>query len=191
MRPYLQIPFQFSLHVVRASGAKPEHVMFLANGQHDPRPEFMLKLREAIGRAGSIVAYNAAFELGRLKECCEAMPNFAPWLESVAGRVVDLLDPFKSFHYYHPDQEGSASMKAVLPALTGRGYEGLAIQEGGAASLEFLRVTFGEVSEAERRRVRRQLEEYCGQDTEGMIWIVDALRALVWPEVGASAAAFR
>ncbi len=191
VRPYQQIPFQFSLHVVRASGAKPEHVMFLADGQQDPRPEFMLRLRDAIGRAGSIVAYNAAFELGRLKECCEAMPNFAPWLEGVASRVVDLLDPFKSFHYYHPDQEGSASMKVVLPALTGRGYEGLAIQEGGTASLEFLRVTFGVVSEAERRRVRRQLEEYCGQDTEGMIWIVDALRALVWPEVGASAAAFR
>jgi len=93
--------------------------------------------------------------------------------------------------YYHPDQEGSASMKAVLPALTGRGYEGLAIQEGATASLEFLRITFGEVSEVERQRVRRQLEEYCGQDTEGMIWIVDALRALVGSDAGASTARFR
>ncbi len=67
-------------------------------------------------------------------------------------------------------------MKAVLPALTGKGYEGLAIQEGGAASREFLRVTFGDVPEAERQRIRQQLEEYCGQDTEGMIWITDALR---------------
>ena len=62
------------------------------------------------------------------------------------------------------DQEGSASMKTVLPALTGRGYEHLAIQEGATASLEFLRVTFGEVAEQERQRVRRQLEENCGQD---------------------------
>jgi hypothetical protein len=97
----------------------------------------------------------------------------------VAARVVDLLEPFKSFHYYHPDQEGSASMKTALPALTGRGYEHLATQVGGTASLEFLRMTFGEVAEEERQRVRRQLEEYCGQDTEGMIWIVDALRALL------------
>ena len=82
-------------------------------------------------------------------------------------------------------------MKTVLPALTGRGYEGLATQEGGTASLEFLRVTFGDVSEEERQRVRRQLEEYCGQDTEGMIWIVDALRALVRADAGASVAAFR
>ena len=69
-------------------------------------------------------------------------------------------------------------MKAVLPALTGKGYEGLAIQEGGMASREFLRVTFGDVPEAERQQVRKHLEEYCGQDTEGMIWIVEAQRKL-------------
>jgi len=64
-------------------------------------------------------------------------------------------------------------MKAVLPALTGRGYEHLEIQEGGAASLEFLRVTFTDIPDAERQKVRLQLEEYCGLDTKGMIWIVD------------------
>jgi hypothetical protein len=31
-------------------------------------------------------------------------------------------------------------MKAVLQALTGRGYKGLEIQAGGQASLEYLRV---------------------------------------------------
>jgi len=176
VRPYQQMPFQFSLHIVHEPEAKPEHVMFLAEGRHDPRPEFMLKLRDAIGRSGSIVAFNAPFELGRLRECCEVMPGFSTWLKGIEGRVVDLLDPFRSFDYYHPDQQGSASMKAVLPALTGKGYEGLAIQEGGAASREFLRVTFGDVPEAERQEVRKHLEEYCGQDTEGMIWIVEALR---------------
>ena len=70
-------------------------------------------------------------------------------------------------------------MKAVLPALAGRSYDHLAIQEGGTASLEFLRVHFTDIPEAERQRVRRQLEEYCGQDTGGMIWIVQALRRLV------------
>ena len=104
----------------------------------------MLKLRDSIGRIGSIVAFNAPFELGRLKECCEVMPQFSTWLKGVESQVVDLLDPFKAFDYYHPDQQGSASMKAVLPALTGKSYAGLAIQEGGAASREFLRVNFGD-----------------------------------------------
>jgi len=47
------------------------------------------------------------------------------------------------------------------------------------ASREYLRVTFGNVPEEERRRVRRELEEYCGQDTGGMIWITDALRRML------------
>jgi hypothetical protein len=43
-----------------------------------------------------------------------------------------------------------------------------------------LRVHFGDAPEAERRKVREQLERCYGQDTEGMIWIVDALRNLGW-----------
>ena len=136
---------------------------------------FMLKLRESFTSTGSIVAFNASFELGRMQECCAAMPKFAPWFESVEDRVVDLLGPFRSFDYYHPDQHGSASMKAVLPALTGKGYDELAIQEGGTASNEFLRVTFGDATAEERQQVRQQLQEYCGRDTEGMIWIVEEL----------------
>jgi hypothetical protein len=101
------------------------------------------------------------------------------WKDGVKHRIVDLLTPFRSFHYYHPDQRGSASIKQVMPAITGHGYDELDIQEGGTASLEFVRVTFGDVPKAERQRVRRQLEQYCGRDTEGMVWILDELRKLV------------
>jgi hypothetical protein len=45
----------------------------------------------------------------------------------------------------------------------------------GCPLLEFLRAHFTDVPDVERQRVRRELEEYCGQDTEGMIWIVEAL----------------
>jgi hypothetical protein len=177
--PFQQIPFQFSLHIVRQPGDKsrldPEHRQFLADGTADPRPEFMRQLREALPAAGSVVAYNASFEIGRLKECCELLPEFKLWLRKVTPRIVDLLLPFRGFRYYHPQQHGSASMKAVLPAMTGQGYENLAIQEGGAASREFLRVTFGKVEEEERRRVRQQLNEYCGLDTMGMVQIIREL----------------
>ncbi len=64
------------------------------------------------------------------------------------------------------------------PAITGRGYDELDIQEGGTASLEHIRVTFGDVSKAKRQRVRRRLEEYCGRDTAAMVWIVETLRKL-------------
>lgn len=178
VRPYQQIPFQYSLHIRRRANAKPEHRSFLAEGTADPRPEFMRQLRADLPDTGSVVAYNASFEISRLKECCELLPKFKPWLRKVTPRVVDLLLLFRGFRYHHPDQNGSNSMKAVLPALTGQGYESLAIQEGGAASREFLRVTFGDVTAAERRRVRRDLEEYCARDTLGMVQIVDRLKRL-------------
>ena len=86
--------------------------------------------------------------------------------------------PFQAFDYYRPEQQDSASIKAVLPMLTGPSYGDLEIPEGGQASLEYLRVHFDDVPEAECCKVRKQLERYCGQDTEGMIWIVEALRRL-------------
>lgn len=182
VRSYQQIPFQFSLHIVRQPGGKssfdPEHHSFLAKGTTDPRPEFMRQLRAVLPETGSVLTYNASFETSRLKECCELLLDYKPWLRKVTPRVVDLLLPFRGFRYHHPDQNGSNSMKAVLPAITGKGYEGLAIQEGGAASREFLRVTYGDVTAAERRRVRRDLEEYCGLDTFGMVQIVNQLKHL-------------
>lgn len=173
--PYQQIPFQFSLHLQRRAGAAPEHRMFLADGPADPRPEFLRRLREMVETDGSIVTYNATFEKSRLRECAEAFPEAAGWIGRLERRVVDLLEPFRAFHYYHPDQCGSASMKAVLPALTGQGYEGLNIRDGGTASLRYLKLAFGEISPAERQAIRRDLEQYCGLDTLGMVWMVEAL----------------
>ncbi len=124
------------------------------------------------------MVYNAAFEKSRLRECAEFLPEHADWVRRLERRFVDLLKPFRSFHYYHPNQFGSASIKAVLPALTGKGYDHLEIQEGSTASLEFLRVSFGDVPETEKQRLRRQLEEYCALDTEGMVFIVAELEKL-------------
>jgi hypothetical protein len=180
--PYRQIPFQYSLHIVRSPCAAPEHFSHLAVGPADPRPEFMRQLCADLPETGSVVAYNAGFETSRLKENCELLPEYKPWLRKVTPRIVDLLLPFRGFRYHHPDQNGSNSMKSVLPALTGKGYEKLAIQEGGAASREFLRVTFGDVTAAERHRVRRDLEEYCALDTLGMVQIVERLKELITME---------
>ncbi len=177
--PYQQVPFQFSLHIVKRPGGKPVHHAFLANGISDPRPEILARLKRHLGQRGSIVAYNANFEKNVLRACGAAYPAFAPWWTKAEPRVVDLLQPFRSFHYYHPDQRGSASIKAVLPALTGKGYAGLEIADGATASQEFLRITFGKASAAERRRVHAALEKYCALDTMGMVRIVKALDRLV------------
>lgn len=178
--PFQQIPFQFSLHIQRSEGGNTEHYSYLADGKGDPRPELLKLLKKHLGAKGSIVTYNASFEKDKLNRACDAFPEFAEWNEGIQKRIVDLLDPFKAFHYYHYDQMGSASIKSVLPVLTGTSYEGMAISEGGMASREFLRVTFGEnVTEEERKAVRKSLEDYCTLDTMAMVEIVNKLRGMV------------
>jgi hypothetical protein len=49
MRPYDQIPFQWSVHVQRQPGAAPEHFEFLATDKSDPRPAFISTLCDALG----------------------------------------------------------------------------------------------------------------------------------------------
>lgn len=176
VRPYQQVPFQFSVHIIEKPGGKPRHESYLADGRIDPRPDILTKLKALLGDRGSIIAYNASFEIRILKESCNVIAGYSTWFSKIEGRIIDLLSPFKSFYYYHPDQRGSASIKSVLPVLTGKGYEAMEIAEGGTASNEFLRVTYGEgITEKERAKVRKNLEEYCKQDTRAMVDIVDKL----------------
>jgi hypothetical protein len=175
VRPYQKVPFQFSLDVVPAPGAPPMHHSYLSEGRSRPDPEILALLQDKLGDSGSIVSYNAAFEKSVLNQAVEAYPEFKEWWDAAERRFVDLLAPFRAFAFYHPSQTGSASLKAVLPALTGSGYESLDIADGEAAGREYQRVAFGGVEEGERKKVRKQLEDYCGMDTVGMIRIVEEL----------------
>jgi hypothetical protein len=148
----------------------------LSEGGSNPNPEILKLLKEKLGESGSIVSYNAAFEKSVLNQAVEACPEYQEWWTAAQARFIDLLAPFRAFAFYHPQQSGSASLKAVLPALTGAGYESLDIADGETASREYLRVTFGGVEAGERARIRKQLEDYCGLDTMGMIRIVEALK---------------
>ncbi len=69
--------------------------------------------------------------------------------------------------------------EVTSPALTGSGYDHLEIQDGGTASLEYMRITFTEVPEDERQTARQNLIEYCGLDTRGMTDIVRLLEQLL------------
>jgi hypothetical protein len=177
-RPYQQIPFQFSLHTVDGPNGQPRHCGWIWDGAGSPFEAMLAELRRSLGSEGSVVAYSASFETARLREAATACPAHFTWVASVADRVVDLLAPFRSFDVYHPDQHGSVSVKDVLPALTGDGYSGLAISDGGMAGRAYLAAMYGDPSDAERRKTLKDLEEYCGLDTLGMWKLVQVLARL-------------
>lgn len=178
-RPYQTIPFQFSLHIVENDESEPVHHSFLAEGIDDPRPQLLRELQEVLGSEGSIIAYNSGFEEGVLRELVEAFPEYLDWFEGILARIVDLLMPFSNFHYYNASQKDTASLKRVLPAITGKGYEEMGIGAGMDASIAYERITYGDATQEEISKVRTDLEKYCALDTEGMIWIVDKLRKLL------------
>lgn len=176
-RPYQQVPFQFSMHILPAEGKKHEHHAFLAEGPGDPRPEFLKRLKALIGPKGSIVAYNLSFERGRLEEAVDAFREYKKWFQEIDKRLVDLMLPFQKFDYYNPKQMGKYSIKSVYPALVGGSYDGITISDGGQASREYARVTFARgIAEEDRRRVYDGLLEYCKLDTQAMIDVLAVLR---------------
>jgi hypothetical protein len=177
-RPYQHVPFQFSLHVLRDWGATPEHHEFLASDAADPRPALVVGLR-AIGPTGNIVAYNMGFERRRIHELTLDFPQHGEFLEGLVERFRDLATPFEQFWYYHPDQNGSCSLKSVLPVLTGKTYDELQIGRGDDAAREFLRVVHGDASTTEREGVLASLREYCKQDTKALVEILHALRGMI------------
>lgn len=179
-RPYQQVPFQFSLHILPGWDQLASHHAFLADGTGDPRPELLSRLESLLGQAGTVLSYNMSFELRCLKESVEAHPEYEKWFRGIEERFSDLIVPFRQFNYYDPKQMGRTSIKNVFPALTGGTYEGLGIADGSAASREYARVTFFDgVSSEERNRVRKDLETYCALDTRAMIDVLKVLRKVV------------
>ncbi len=175
-RPYQQIPFQFSVHIVDSPGAEPRHVEFLAEDAVDPRPG-LIEALAAIGPEGTILAYNRGFEQARLRELAADFPAHSELLLGFVGRFQDLIVPFRNFWWHDARQRGSCSLKYVLPAMTGTTYEGMEIAEGGQAAREFMRVVFGNVDAAEKARVLAALRTYCAQDTLALVQMLRALRS--------------
>jgi predicted RecB family nuclease len=164
MRPFDQLPFQWSLHVQREPAAEPEHYEFLANDDADPRREFITSLFGALGESGSIVVY-APFESQRLSELAAWLPEFAGLIKTIQGRLFDLL-PVVRNHVYHPAFAGSYSLKAVLPALVpDLTYEGMEVGNGQDAGLAWKSLIRGTWDQAEHERLREALLDYCRQDT--------------------------
>ncbi|MGA8087109.1 MAG: DUF2779 domain-containing protein, partial [Terracidiphilus sp.] len=116
MWPYSHIPFQWSVHRQLERDAALEHFEFLADDERDPRREFTDSLCEALGRRGKIMVYNASFESDRLRNLAGWLPGYAGQIARIQERLWDLW-PFVKRHVYHPQFQGSFSLKTVLPAL--------------------------------------------------------------------------
>ena len=116
-----------------------------------------------------------------MRKLAEDFPEHNDWLQDAITRIVDLADPFRAFYYYNNSQKGSYSIKKVLPAVTGKSYSELEINNGADASMLYFYSHIRPKLD-NKAEIRANLYKYCGLDTEGMVWIIDALKILTKKE---------
>jgi len=168
-RPYAQIPFQFSIHRLSRTG-KLEANGFLDLSGDDPSRKFAEALIAACGEREPIFVYSQAFEKSRISELATRFKALAPSLRAINDRIVDLL-PIVRARFYHPSQEGSWSIKKVLPAIApDLRYDALdGVKHGGMAMAAYLEAIKPDIPAAEKVKIENQLRAYCGLDTLAMV----------------------
>lgn len=177
VKPYQQIPFQYSLHILKTFNEDLEHREFLAKEGVDSRRVLAERLIHDIPKDVCVVAYNMSFEKMVLKGLAEQFQDLSDHLMSIHDNIVDLMIPFQKKWYYTNEMQGSYSIKYVLPALLPNDesldYKNLTIQNGSMAMDIYAKLhTF---SPEEVENIREDLLAYCKLDTYAMVKIWEVL----------------
>jgi hypothetical protein len=178
VRPYMQIPFQYSIHMQDRPCAEPWHIEFLATAGADPRQKLAESLCADIPSDVCVLAYNRSFERGVIKELARQFPNFSESLMNIHDNIKDLLDPFRAGYYYRKEMGGSNSIKSVLPALfpddPELDYNALDLIHDGYEAMEAF-PAMADMTQEKLARTRAALLAYCRLDTLAMVKILDRL----------------
>jgi len=179
VKPFSQIPFQYSIHIESDNGL--DHKEFLGPVGEDPRRLLAEQLIQDIPSKGTILAFNMGFEKGVIKGLAKTYTDLSVSLLSIVDRIDDLMVPFQKGWYYHPDLNGSYSIKKVLPALVPemeKAYKELPVVHNGGEASSVWRVLPSEEDEEKVLEVRNGLLEYCKLDTLAMVEILKVLRSV-------------
>lgn len=168
-RPYQHIPFQFSLHHMSAGGDL-KHTSFLDLSGEDPSAGFAAALIKSCGEQGPVFAYSAGFEGARIKELAARLPQYERPLLALVERLVDLLK-VASRRFYHPSQQGSWSIKKLLPVIAPElRYDALdGVQDGNMAMQVYVEAVNPSTSASRKTQIERELVEYCKLDTLALV----------------------
>ena len=181
-KPYQQIPFQYSLHIINENG-EVEHREFLAEADDtNIIRHFAESMIEDMPEDGSVIVYNKAFEATRNKEIGKMYPDLNDEMERFNSNMVDLMIPFRNRDYYTKEMKGSYSIKYVLPALYPNDpdldYTQLSgVHNGGEASNAFLNLKNQTLEE--QQKTRNDLLKYCELDTWAMVKIWEKFKEVL------------
>ena len=178
VKPYEQIPFQYSLHYVGNDG-KLRHKEYLAEAGSDPRRRLAEQLVKDIPRDVTTLAYNMSFEKNVIKRLANIYPDLSSDLMNIYENIRDLEVPFAKRYYYTKKMGSSSSIKYVLPALfpddASLDYHNLELIHNGSEAMNSFR-NLENMSKEELLYTRERLLKYCCLDTYAMVKILDKLK---------------
>lgn len=176
LKPYQQLAFQYSLHILDSPGAELRHVEYLHRENSNPAEPLSKTLRSQIGDSGSVITWNMSFEKNCNTLLGSIAPEYADFYKKLNERIVDLMISFSKGWYAHKDFCGSASIKSVLPVVVPElSYKALGIQEGGSAQRLWMEAVLDGKRDEQKEKILSDLVEYCGLDTLAMVEIYGAL----------------
>ncbi len=179
IRPYMQIPFQYSLHYIVGENQKLEHKEFLAEAGVDPRRSLAEALVRDIPENVCVLAYNMSFEKSVIKNLASLFPDLEKPLMNIYEHIKDLMIPFYNQDYYTEEMHGSYSIKYVLPALfpndPSLNYHHLEMVHNGSEAMSVY-ANLENLKEEEQKIVRENLLKYCELDTYAMVKIWEKLK---------------
>lgn len=181
IRPYMQIPFQYSLHYIQDENLELQHTEFLAIAGADPRRKLAEQLVKDIPTNACVLAYNMKFEKMVIKELAEIFEDLREELMKIYDNIQDLMIPFYERMYYCKEMQGSYSIKYVLPALFPNDkqldYHKLPVVHNGSEAMSTF-ATLHLKSKKEQENIRKGLLEYCKLDTLAMVKIWEKLKEI-------------
>lgn len=180
IRPFQQMAFQYSLHLLYEPGGEYIHYEFLSDGIGDPPLAMAESLREAMaGEIGTVIVWSQGFENTINKQIGEKYPQHAGFFNGIIERTFDLRKIFSDQLYMHPAFKGRDSIKKVMPVLAPHlSYNALEIGDGMTASIKWFHMATGRFNDEDRDAICRNLCEYCNLDTWAMVEIFNVLKAL-------------
>ncbi len=179
-KPYQQIPFQYSLHVIESPEAEVVHKEFLHTDSSNPVESLLKQLKGDIGKHGTVLAWHMSFEKSRNTEMGEMFPDYASFLEDLNNRMEDLKVPFSKGWFVDKDFYGSASLKAVLPVMIPElSYKILNIQGGTYAQSIWMDTFLYGKNGNDKEKIVNDLLKYCELDTFAMVEIWKRLLEII------------
>ncbi len=173
---YKQVPFQYSLHIQEKPEGKTIHKEFLGS-KLDSEYELAKQLCSDIPLDVMSVSFNMSFEKKVLKHLAERFEDLAEHLMNIHDHMVDLLIPFRDCCFYSVKQNGSNSIKYVMPAMCPemeQAYKKLPLVHNGGEALSMYPKMI-KMSGKELENTRQGMLKYCELDTLSMVEVLNAL----------------